>query len=82
MVYEIDSQKLRALRATKFLTREELSAKSRLSKSLITKLEAPNYHYKSGVRLQTVRALAKALRVNPASFASLREEALSDRQAS
>ena len=82
MVYEVDSRRLRILRGSKFLTREELSEKSRLSTSLIAKLEAPNYHYESGVRLQTVKALAKALGADPASFASPREEMLGDRQAS
>lgn len=82
MVYEIDSGKLKALRMSKFMTRNELSGKSRLSTSLIAKLEAPNYKYDSCVRLQTVKALAKALGVEPTSFASCVEETLGDRKAS
>lgn len=69
MLHEIDSKRLRAAREMQFMTRGELSAKSGLSESLIAKLEAPRYVYE-GVRLQTVRALSKALGAPPDTFVS------------
>lgn len=69
MLHEIDGNRLRRVRETKFMTREELHAKSGVSQSLISKLEAPHYRY-PGVRLRTAKALAKALGVEPDAFVS------------
>ena len=81
MLHEINGRRLRRVRETKFMTREELHAKSGVSQSLISKLEAPHYQY-GGVRLHTVKALAKALGVEPDAFVSQVLIESGDRQAS
>ena len=61
MTVSVDGQKIRALRETKLLERQELADLADVSYSTIYKMEKHGHL----PRLSTVRAVAKVLRIKP-----------------
>jgi transcriptional regulator with XRE-family HTH domain len=63
---KIDGEKLRELRRSRFLTRDELAAKSGVARDHIGRLERGEVPGES--RMGTIRKLAEALEVEPAEL--------------
>ena len=63
---KIDGEKLRSLRRSRFLTRDELAEKSGVARDHIGRLERGEIPGES--RMATIRKLATALEVDPAEL--------------
>ena len=63
---KIDGEKLRELRRSRFLTRDELADKSGVARDHIGRLERGEIPGES--RMRTIRKLAQALEVDPAEL--------------
>lgn len=63
---KIDGEKLRGLRRSRFLTRDELAEKSGVARDHIGRLERGEIPGES--RMATIRKLARALEVDPAEL--------------
>ncbi len=63
---KIDGEKLRALRRSRFLTRDELAERSGVARDHIGRLERGEIPGES--RMGTIRKLAQALEVDPAEL--------------